>query len=303
MMALGGCASAVPTTETFTPATHVIEKPIFIHPPTLKMDYQLTNQSNPTLEHAYQQYLHTGNAPNIVTPDLEQFAYNIAFEPLIAASPLLMTIISLEPGENVTNVSSGDPLRWSYSMAYSGKGDLRQAQILVKPSFPNISTNFAITTDKRLYKLKIVSKQNGEDVRNVSFWYPDEIQAFWDNVNKAQSQQVEKGDTITDFPNLDVNHLNFNYRIKPACGWFHSAPRWTPVRVFDDGTHTYIQFPAIVYHRDLPVLFVLNGHTEELVNYRSKPPYFVVDKVFQQAVLVLGVGSQQAKVTLTNHQY
>ena len=247
--------------------------------------------------------MHTGNASNILTSGLEQFAYNIAFQPLIAASPLLMTVISLEPGENVTNVSSADPLRWSYSMAYSGKGELHQAHILVKPSLPNISTNLVITTDKRLYTLKIVSKQKGEDVRNVRFWYPEEAQAFWDNANKVQSERIENGDTIADFPNLDVNHLNFDYRIKPLCAWFHRAPRWTPVRVFDDGTHTYIQFPAIVYHRDLPVLFVLNGHTEELVNYRSKPPYFVVDKVFQQAILVLGVGSQQTKVTLTNHQY
>ena len=40
---------------------------------------------------------------------------------------------------------------------------------------------------------------------------------------------------------------------------------------------------------------------KELVNYRSKAPYFVVDKLFKQAILELGVGSQQQQVTLTNN--
>jgi type IV secretion system protein VirB9 len=73
-----------------------------------------------------------------------------------------------------------------------------------------------------------------------------------------------------------------------------------PQRVFDDGAHTYIQFPLTVAANDLPVLFVQNGNAQEMVNYRVKSPYFVVDKVFAQAVLISGVGKQQQRVAIVN---
>jgi type IV secretory pathway VirB9-like protein len=103
-------------------------------------------------------------------------------------------------------------------------------------------------------------------------------------------------------PEVNLNNLNFNYSIA-SDGFFRSFPSWKPTRVFDDGSHTYIQFSASMSNKDMPVLFVLNGSNQELVNYRSKAPYFVVDKIFKQAVLVMGVGRSQRKVFITNNCY
>jgi type IV secretion system protein TrbG len=156
-----------------------------------------------------------------------------------------------------------------------------------------------ITTDKRLYTLKIVSTNKKKYIKDVRFWYPEEIQSYWDKSNTEQTADLAKTQqtVIADAPNLSVANLNFNYEIYHA-GWH--APSWMPIRAFDDGAHTYIQFPQSISATDMPVMFIKNGDNKELVNYRSKPPYFVVDKIFQQAVLVTNVGSDQLQVTITN---
>ncbi len=302
-LALSGCSVMQPDEQLpLQPANRVVTEPVVIQPPDLKMQYQLTYGNNPALQRAYQKYLKTGNAPNIVTDGFEQFAYGTGSQPVIAASPFELTVISLEPGESVTNVSSGDPTRWSYSLAYSGQGSNRQAHIMVKPSQPGISTDLVITTDKRFYTLKIMAVDDGKYVRDVRFWYPEEMQDFWNKYNAEQSQALTQNSTVSDLPNLNVNNLNFNYSIATN-GIFALSPPWKPTRVFDDGTHTYIQFPKTVTSGDLPALFVVTGNDQELVNYRTKPPYFVVDKLFKQAVLVTGVGNNQIKVIITNHSY
>lgn len=303
-ISMTGCASFLQYSQpkTFSSANRVVEKPVVIRPALMKMDYQLSYGNNPALQRAYQQFLKTGKAANITTEGFVQFAYSTGNQPIVVASPLELTVITLQAGENVTNVSSGDPLRWSYAMAYSGQGKLRQPHITVKPSQANISTTLFITTDKRMYTLKIISKQEEHYVRDVRFWYPDEVQAFWDNANAEQSQKITNSDTVAELPNININTLNFNYDISGS--WF-STVAWKPLRVFDDGTHTYIQFPPSMSNHDMPALFVMNGSNQEkeLVNYRSKPPYFIVDKIFKQAVLVVGVGNGQSKITLTNNQY
>ncbi|MFN7096152.1 MAG: P-type conjugative transfer protein TrbG [Gammaproteobacteria bacterium] len=302
---LAGCAeepSAVTQTQ-FSPAAQVIEKPIVIAPPTQKMQYALMAGNDPGLTQAYKTYIKTGKAENVVTTGFEQFAYSTAEQPVIGASPFELTVISLEPGETVTNVSSGDPLHWSYSLAYSGGGKNKQAQVLIKPSQFDMSTDLVITTDRRLYTLKIVSRRTSNYVRNVSFWYPEEVQNYWAAYDAKATSELGAGqkETVATGPDVSVDKLNFNYQILTA-GW-SGAPNWKPTRVFDDGRHTYIQFPAGIASTDMPVLFVMNNGNQEMVNYRSSPPYFVVDKIFKEAVLVTGVGGKQTKVTINNHSY
>lgn len=296
---LGFTHSAYADDVHYAPANRVIEKTVYLESPRLKMKYQLQYGNNPALRRAYQTYLKTGSAPNIVTDGFVQFAYSNGSQPVVLASPLELTVITLEPGESVTNVSSGDPTRWSYSLAYSNQGAERQPHVMIKPSYPHLSTNVVITTDKRYYTLKLVSGDVGQNyTRNVQFWYPEEASAFWDKYNAEQAKEWNQ--TVAELPNLDVNSLHFNYAIKTG-GFFTPSPLWKPIRVFDDGTHTYIQFPSTMNSSDMPALFIADGGNPELVNYRVKPPYFVVDKIFKQALLITGVGINQKKVVLTNH--
>lgn len=298
---LSGCASQNPS-EHLHATTQIVEKPVTINPPDVKMQYEFSFNTNPALKKAYLAYMHTGKAADITTEGFKQFAYGVGRQPIIAASPLELTVISLEPGEKVTNVSSGDPMRWSYSLAYSGSGKKAQAHVMVKPSEQALSTDLVITTDRRMYTLKITTDKDGKYVRDVRFWYPQEMQEYLHNYNLTEAQKLsqDQQSTVAEVPNINLKNLNFNYRLSHS-GW--NTPEWQPVRVFDDGVHTYIQFPETIKSRDLPALFVLgnNDKTKELVNYRAKLPYFVVDKIFKKAVLISGVG--QTSVTIINYHY
>lgn len=293
-----GCAPQNPHfNETRLIETKI--KPITI--PDIKQDYKFSYQQNDALKKAYNTFLKTGKAPNIETEGFETFAYGAAEQPIISTKPLELTIISLEPGENVLNVSSGDPTRWSYSLSYSGDNENKIAHILIKPSQINLSTDLVIATDKRLYTLKLVTTTSDTYARNINFWYPEEMQEYWNNLNTKTQQKENTSQFInSSSDNLSVFNLNFNYRL--GYNTYH-APFFLPKRVFDDGTHTYIEFANALASRDMPVLFIQDNKTRELVNYRYKKPYFIVDKIFQKAILVLGVGNEQKQVFIINKNY
>lgn len=263
-------------------------------------NFKLQVGQDPAITKAYNEYLKTGVAPNIITDGFTEFAFSSNQQPIITTAPFALTVISLEPGEKVTNVTPSDN-RWGCSIAVSGSGSSIQYQVLIKPPAPNLSANFIITTNKRMYDIKAVSTDiNGKYDRDVRFWYPDEIQTYLENQNVEQSDDISDVYSDSTSSNINLMSLNFNYSISNT---LFSSPSWKPTQVFDDGTHTYIKFPPTISNEDMPALFIQNGSTKELVNYRSKPPYFVVDKIFNQAILVLGVGSSQTSITITNNNY
>jgi type IV secretion system protein VirB9 len=49
---------------------------------------------------------------------------------------------------------------------------------------------------------------------------------------------------------------------------------------------------------EAPALLVAAGDGSEMVNYRVRGDYYVVDKLFDQAVLVSGVGREQDRVSI-----
>ena len=81
--------------------------------------------------------------------------------------------------------------------------------------------------------------------------------------------------------------MNFDYRLTG------DSPDWKPVRVFDDGRQVFIQMPGDIATTDMPPLFVLGPTSEaELVNYRVRGNYYVVDRLFRAAELRLGTRHQ-----------
>ncbi|CAL5243561.1 hypothetical protein PASLES2_16285 [Pseudomonas aeruginosa] len=58
---------------------------------------------------------------------------------------------------------------------------------------------------------------------------------------------------------------------------------------FDDGEKVYIQFPPGIAQGELPPLFVIGAQGDgQLVNYRFRSPYYIVDRLFGAAELRLG---------------
>ena len=87
---------------------------------------------------------------------------------------------------------------------------------------------------------------------------------------------------------VDLTRLRFRYRVEGD--W----PPWRPLSAFDDGRKVYIEMPAGLAQGEAPPLFVLGADGKgELVNYRVRGTYYVVDRLFGAAELRLGGTHQQ----------
>lgn len=196
-------------------------------------------------------------------------------------SPGLVTDLALQPGEGLVAIASGDTARWVIGDTISGAGDARQVHVLVKPFAPGLATNLVITTDRRTYHIKLVSTP-GTAISAVRWTYPqDELLALKRKADAAQAAApVAAG--------LSIEQLHFNYHIAG------DRPAWRPLRAFDDGSRTYIEFSASLAQGEAPPLFLVGADGKaELVNYRLRDRYYVVDRIFAAAELRLGLRKQQ----------
>jgi len=192
------------------------------------------------------------------------------------AAPEHVTDIALQPGETLGAVAAGDTVRWVIGDTPSGAGDTKRTHILVKPVRVGLTTNLVITTDRRVYHLTLVSTARSPMIA-LSWSYPaDDMMAL-----------ARGGSAPTIAANIPVEGLNFNYRIGG------DKPAWRPVRAFDDGRQTYVEFPADLAVGEAPPLFLTDkSGAAQLVNYRQKGRYYVVDRLFQTAELRLGTKHQ-----------
>lgn len=207
------------------------------------------------------------------------------------AAPERVTDIALQPGEAVISVASGDTVRWTVGDTTSGTGESKRVHILVKPFAAGLSTNLVITTDRRAYHLQLEST-SATAMAALSWSYPqDELIA----IRRAAEQERAAAPVATG---LAVEQLQFGYAITG------DNPPWRPLRAFDDGRQTFIEFPASIGVGEAPPLFVL-GPTgnAQLVNYRMSGRFYVVDRLFGAAELRLGEKKQSVvRITRTDSQ-
>lgn len=198
-------------------------------------------------------------------------------------APEQVSDIALQEGEKLLSVSAGDTLRWVVGDTKSGQGASEQVHILVKPTETDLQTNLVITTDRRAYHLELESFESTY-MASVSWRYPhDELTSLIRQNEKAKADQDQ---TIAS--GVDLERLRFRYRITG------DTPPWRPTRAFDDGAKVYIEFPRGISQGEAPPLFVVGPKGDnELVNYRKKGHYYVVDQLFAAAELRLGEDPQQ----------
>jgi len=160
-----------------------------------------------------------------------------------------------------------------------GSGATQQVLVMLKPIRGGLRTNIILTTDQRTYLIEAASREGAAYTSAVSWNYPQE------QMQALATQAAADAATVVA-PGLAIDQLHFGYKIEPI----HSkAPHWQPVRVFDDGLKTYIQFPVNMASTDAPPLFLIGaGDTAELVNYHYINGYYVVDRLFDVAELRLG---------------
>ena len=194
-------------------------------------------------------------------------------------SPRFLTAITLRPGEKLISKAAGDTVRWVLGETVEGAGATEQVIVFVKPIRGDLRTNIILTTDQRTYLLEAVSR-DGDSYNSVVTWnYPQEEMREQLAARAAAEQSVVAA--------TNVENLNFSYKVEPVHA--RHGPRWQPLRVFDDGLKTYIQFPPDLASSEAPPLFLIGPHDQaQLVNYRLMGGYYVVDRLIDVAELRLG---------------
>jgi type IV secretion system protein VirB9 len=293
---LGGCgAQQRPAPPPLNLAVEAPAPKPEVPPPPTSADILAAQPSQ--VRDAIKEHEQNGKWPVYRTPGYVLYPYDEGPQPLLDCAPLRTTDIQLQPGETITDVAMGDTERWMATPASSGDPRNPVPHLAVKPQAPGIATNLTIYTTKHIYHLLLRSR--GHAMQEVEFYYPDEVLAAMKEADIA----VAKG-TAVDPPGDDnatgvvkiaavsPAALNFSYKIDGG-----NVP-FRPVRAFDDGSHVYIQMSPEMKTSEAPALLIAAGSGTQMVNYRVEGNFYVVDRLFNQAVLVSGVGRQQDRVTI-----
>jgi len=197
----------------------------------------------------------------------------------VYTAPGQITDIALQDGEQLVGsgpVAAGDTVRWIIGDTESGTGATKKIHILAKPTRPDLQTNLVVNTDRRTYLLELRSTEKTY-MASVSWQYPeDQLIAL-----RRQNAVAEAATPVAT--GVDLSKLNFRYVIEG------DSPAWRPLRAFDDGTKVYIEFPTGIRQGEMPPLFVIGpAGGSELVNYRVRQNYYIVDRLFGAAELRFG---------------
>jgi type IV secretion system protein VirB9 len=202
----------------------------------------------------------------------------------VYAAPGQVTDVALQEGEQLVGsgpVAAGDTVRWIIGDTESGTGLTKRIHILVKPTRPDLVSNLVINTDRRTYLLELRSAEKTY-MASVSWQYPgDQLIAL-----RRQNASADAATPIVD--GVDISRLRFRYTIEG------DDPPWRPVSAFDDGSKVYIEMPRGIAQGEAPPLFVIGPEGDgQLVNYRVRQNYYIVDRLFAAAELRMGGEHQQ----------
>lgn len=280
-----GCATTRPAQsppEIPPPALAPASTPA---PPEPQLESFLPN--DPQLRTAILTYQRTNTAPTIrratsvLVPFLDQPV-------TVRCQQLLATDIELEPGERISTTLLGDTERWKAAQSISGTDT---PHVIVKTTSDEaVTTNVVMTTDRRTYRLTLVGNR-GAAQAHVRFYYPREIVQRYAEARAAHVLAVERQQRAEQHQNA-ATPRNYLYRVRGP------DVTWKPQTVFDDGTRVFLLMPPGMRTSTAPVLYVTRHGQEEQVNYSVRDSYFVIENLFDSAVLLTDVGRHQQRVTI-----
>ena len=220
-------------------------------------------------------------------------------QPSIVCAVLQVCDIELQPGEQVNSIHLGDQARWLVEPAVTGQGALEVQHLIVKPLDVGLETSLVVTTNRRTYHMRLRSHRR-DFMPRVGFTYPEDALAKWDVIKfrENHAMDVRRSRTMPETGEY-LGNLDFAYSVA-------GDTAWKPLRVYNDGKKTIIQMPSIMAQTDAPTLLLLNKEgglfsddETVMVNYRLQGDRYIVDAVFDRAVLIAGVGSNQSRITIT----
>jgi type IV secretion system protein VirB9 len=158
----------------------------------------------------------------------------------------------------------------------------------------DISTNLIINTDRRTYHLDLVASATNH-IPSVSFSYPADTLTDWNRFIEQRKAERRTNLELSSGYSVSPEDLHLDYEIRGK-----DSLRWKPIRVWDDGVKTYIQFRkgSVRQSVEAPVLVLFERKREVLVNYRVAEDMYIVDKVFDTGALIVGTGAAQDRVVI-----
>lgn len=225
------------------------------------------------------------------------YTYGAGLATLVCA-PLRICTLELESGETITGEPQiGDSVRWIISPASIGRDGHETPIIVIKPKQSGLDTTLLITTDRRAYYLRLVSKPE-EFLARVAFSYPeDEVRRWRAHIADQEQRHKHNEESSRITPIQSIEQMYFDYRIVGG------DVNLRPLRVIDDGSKTYIQMSPNVTHREAPVLVVVGTQGAEMVNYRVKGDMYIVDRLIERGALLLGAGKKAQRVEIVRGTY
>jgi type IV secretion system protein VirB9 len=190
------------------------------------------------------------------------------------------TALQLQPGESLTGQglpTAGDTARWTIAATKSGTPPTESVVLIVKPLDADLETNMTITTNRRLYTVILKSSERTY-MPLVGWLYPQDAARELEEKDLAAKKADLQGEALTVPP----EELNFN------CTVAGSRVAWRPLRAYDDGTKTYLQMNPEMGSYEAPAIFIMDGKTPMLVNFRVKHSIYIVDRLFDKAQLRVG---------------
>lgn len=208
--------------------------------------------------------------------------------PTVLASPMQVCDVELQEGETVNEIVVGDSARWMVEAGQAGN----TTHLFIKPVDAGLETSAVITTDRRVYHLRLISSRD-DFTPYVGFTYANDLRrhATQQQAAKSKEEYLNSTSISIEGKNQNLDELNFDYSVTGKASW-------KPKRVYDNGQQTFIRLPASVKSNEMPILLVRKGKKNILVNYRVKEQAMIVDGIFDKIVLVIGIGASKKQVTI-----
>lgn len=240
----------------------------------------------------------TGTAPVAGPNGSIKFLYG-AQQPSIVCAVLQVCDVALQPGEQVNSINLGDTARWTVEPAITGSGGGEVQHLIIKPLDVGLETSLVVTTNRRTYHFRLRSHRT-RYMPQVSFTYPEDAMAKWEAIKTREGR--ERRDNTLPQTGEYLGNLSFDYEVSGSAAW-------KPLRVYNDGSKTIIQMPSTMAQGEAPTLLVVrqdgglfSDDETVMVNYRVQGNRYIVDAVFDKAILIAGVGSGQDRVTIQKGQ-
>lgn len=240
----------------------------------------------------------TGAAPVAGPNGSIKFLYG-AQQPSIVCAVLQVCDVALQPGEQVNSINLGDTARWTVEPAITGSGGGEVQHLIIKPLDVGLETSLVVTTNRRTYHFRLRSHRT-RYMPQVAFTYPEDAMAKWEAIKTREVR--ERRDNTLPQTGEYLGNLSFDYEVSGSAAW-------KPLRVYNDGSKTIIQMPSTMAQGEAPTLLVVrkdgglfSDDETVMVNYRVQGNRYIVDAVFDKAILIAGVGSGQDRVTIQKGQ-